>query len=116
MHVKRDSITFTTDTNGAATEYTTNDVNGRILQVQYVKTDLADGSTITLTGRTSGVPIFAISSMDASATHQVRRAVTDAAGATNAAHECVVLAGEKVKCVVASGGSETSGTLYISSG
>ncbi len=122
MHAVSHAISFTTDTNGAATAYTSTDVNGRVLQIQYVKDDAANGSTITLTGKDTGVPIFAITGMNASATHQVRRAATDAAGAaitydtTNAVHECVVLAGERIKCVVSSGGSEKSGALAIISG
>jgi len=122
MHAVSHAISFTTDTNAAATAYTSTDVNGRILQVQYVKDDVANGSTITLTGATTGVPIFAISAMNASATHQVRRAATDAAGAaitydgSNPAHECVVLAGERIKLVISSGGEEKSGALAIISG
>ncbi len=122
MHAVSHAITFTTDTNGAATVYTSTDVNGRILQIQYVKDDLANGSTITLTGADTDVPIFAITAMNASATHQPRRAATDAAGAaitydgTNAVHEVVVLAGERIKCVVSSGGSGTKGALAIISG
>jgi len=122
MHAESHAISFTTNTSGAATAYTSTDVNGRILQIQYVKTDVDNGSTITLTGATTGVPIFAITSMNASATHQPRRAATDAAGAaitydgTNAVHECVVLAGERVKCVVSSGGSAKSGALAIIAG
>jgi len=122
MHAESHAISFTTNTSGAATAYTSTDVNGRIQQIQYVKDDVSNGSTITLTGATTGVPIFAITGMNASATHQPRRAATDAAGAaitydgTNAVHEVVVLAGERIKCVVSSGGSEKSGALAIISG
>ena len=116
MHAESHAISFTTNTSGAATAYTSTDVNGRIQQIQYVKDDVSNGSTITLTGATTGVPIFAITGMNASATHQVRRAVTDAVGATNATMGFVVLANERIKCVVSSGGSEKSGALAIISG
>ena len=123
MHAVSHAIVFTTHSStGGATVYTSTDVNGRILQIQYVKDDLDDGATITLTGAKTNVPIFAITAMNASATHQPRRAATDAAGAaitydgTNAVHEVVVLAGERIKCVVASGGNSHNGALAIISG
>ena len=82
MYAERHSITFTTHSSaGTVTAYTDKEVTGRILQVQYVKDDLANGSTITLTGNTTGIPIMAISAMNASATHLPRRATTDQDGA-----------------------------------
>jgi len=122
MHAESHAISFTTNTSGRATEYTETDVNGRIFQIQYVKDDFDDGSVITLTGALTGVPVFAITGMNASATHIVRRAATDASGSaitydgTNPVHECVVLANERIMCVVSSGGSEKSGALAIISG
>lgn len=123
MYAERHSITFTTHTSaGTVTALTDKEVTGRILQAQYVKNDLADGSTITLTGNTTGVPIMAITGMNASATHLPRRATTDQAGvaitydATNAVHECVVLVQEKIKLVIASGGNNKSGEIIISVG
>jgi len=190
MHATSHAISFTTDTNGDATAYTSTDVNGRVFQVQYVKDDVEDGSTITLTGATTGVPIFAITDMDASATHQVRRVATTSAGTSGVGvvgksgsdvsitdtdafddavvglyvncdfadddhadgryeiksvsgndvividlafvsgtenvawsfateeleYECVVLAGERIKCVVSDGGSKKNGALAIITG
>jgi hypothetical protein len=83
MHATSHAIDITTDASGDATVYTPNDVNGRIFQIQYVKDDFDDGSTITLTGTSTGVPVFAITGMNASATHQVRRKSTDAAAVAN---------------------------------
>ena len=192
MHAVSHAISFTTDVSGDATEYTETDVNGRIFQIQYVKDDLTNGSTITLTGAKTGVPIFSITSMNASATHQVLRTATaseEIASGTGAAsegvsskvlitdsdlsdaatvgmfvkcdfaddehadgryeitqivshlgrayidlayvadenvdwildrtfpvHQPVTLAGERIKCVVSDGGSETSGALAIITG
>ena len=123
MHAVSHAISFTTHSSTAgATVYTEDDVNGRILQIQYVKDDLANGATIILTGAKTGVPIFAITAMNASATHQPRRAATDADGAaitydgTNPVHEVVVLAGERIKCVVTNGGTSNNGALAIISG
>lgn len=123
MYAVSHAITFTTHpSTGAVTAYTGDDVNGRILQIQYVKDDLANGSTITLTGEKTGVPIFAITGMNASATHQPRRAATDADGAaitydgTNPVHEVVVLAGERIKLVISSGGNSKKGAFAIISG
>ncbi len=123
MYAERHSITFTTHTSaGTVTAYTDKEVTGRILQIQYVKDDLADGSTITLTGNTTGVPIMAITGMNASATHLPRRALTDQDGAaitydqTAAVHEAVVLVQEKVKLAISSGGNSKSGEFIITVG
>lgn len=191
MHAISHAISLTTDVSGDVTAYTPDDVNGRIFQVQYVKDDFDDGSTITLTGAKTGVPIFSITGMNASATHQILRTATaseetasgtgavvnhsgavrindtDAFGdadvgdylncdfadddhadgrykidevfsddgvlldlayvANNEAvdwvlnktfpvHEPVALAGERIKCVVSSGGDTKNGALAIISG
>ena len=123
MYAERHSITFTTHSSaGTVTAYTDKEVTGRILQVQYVKDDLANGSTITLTGNTTGIPIMAISAMNASATHLPRRATTDQDGAaitydqTAAVHEAVVLVQEKVKLAISSGGNSKSGEIIITVG
>ncbi len=123
MYAERHSITFTThSSDGTAEVYSAVDVTGRILQVQYVKTDLDDGSTITITGNTSGIPIMAITGMNASATHLPRKAITSGAGAavtydsTQTVHEAVVLAQEKVKIAIASGGNSKTGVFYITVG
>lgn len=123
MYAERHSIAFTTHSSaGTATVYSAVDVTGRILQVQYVKTDMSDGATITITGNTSGIPIMAITGMNASATHLPRRAITSEAGAavtydsTQTVHEAVVLAQEKIKIAIASGGNSTSGEFLITVG
>lgn len=122
MYAERHSITFTTDTNQAATAYTDKDVTGRILQIQYVKSNVAAGSTMTLTGNTTNVPVFTIQSMNASATHIPRRPTTDQDGAaitydqTATVNDSVVLVRERVKLVVANGGSERNGTFHITVG
>jgi len=90
--------------------------------VQYVKDDMANGSTVTITGNTTGIPIMAITAMNASATHLPRRATTDQDGAaitydqTAAVHEAVVLVREKVKIAIASGGNGTVGEFIITVG
>lgn len=123
MYAERHSITFTTHSDaGTATAYTDKDVTGRILQIQYVKTDLGDGSTITLTGNTTGVPIMAITAMNDSATHLPRRATTDQDGAaitynqSQAVHDSVVLVREKIKLEISGGDNSKTGVFYITVG
>ncbi len=120
MYAERHSITFTTHTSdGTVTAYTPEIVNGPILAIRYVKTDLGDGSTITLTGEDTGTAIFEITAMNASATHLPRSPTTDRDGVaitydtTNAVHEAVVLANERIKLVISSGGNNKSGVFHI---
>ncbi len=120
MYAERHTITFTTHSSaGTATAYTSGIVNGPILEIRYVKTDLGDGATITFTGEDTGTDIFEITAMNASATHLPRSPTTDRDGtaitydATNAVHECVVLANERIKLVISGGDNSKTGTFYI---
>ena len=63
--------------------------------------------------------IFEITAMNASATHLPRSPTTDRDGtaitydATNAVHEAVVLANERIKVVISGGDNSKSGAFHI---
>lgn len=123
MYARSHSIEFTTHSNASnATAYTSEIVNGPILNIRYVKNDLGDGAVITFTGEDTGVAIFTITGMNDSATHLPRSPLTDNVGAaityagTNPVHEAVVLANERIKLVITGGDSSKSGVFHITVG
>lgn len=123
MYVRRHTVAVTTAADGSATAYTDTEVNGRVLMIQYVKTDYADTVDFAITGAITGLGLWTEDNITAStvraprqATHsQVGAALLYAAGGT-AQTEPVYLAGERVKIVLASGGNAKSGTFYITVG
>jgi len=119
-YVQSHKVSVTTSGAGAATTYTGGLINGHVDAIRYVKTDFADGSTITITGENTGIAILAETGINASATRYPRAATQDiigvascyAAGAEPV--ECkVAIADERIKIVVASGGATKTGVFYI---
>lgn len=112
-------ISMTTASDGSCTAYTPDFVEGEILQIRYIKTDFADGSTMTLTGRDSGVAIWAETGVNASATRAPRQASHTTAGVaatldgTRPALVPVAVWREQLKVIVASGGDTKTGYLDI---
>jgi len=111
---------MTTNTSGACTAYTGVPVDGRVDTVQYVKTDFENGSTMTLTGATTGIAIWAQTGVNASATVAPRQATHSTAGVAalyagsgTAVLDKIPISGERLKVVVANGGSAKTGTLYV---
>lgn len=113
------AIAVTTAADGSATAYS--DVcTGKVSTVRYVKTDFADGSTITMTAEATGETIWSESNVNASATRAPRQATHSTAGvpalyaaAGTAVNDKIALAVDRVKIVIAAGGSVKSGTFYI---
>jgi len=121
MYVNRQTVALTTNGSGAATGYT-EPVNGRVLEIVYVKTDFADGSTMTVTGNTTSTPIWAESAVNASATRAPRQATHGTTGtaatydATRPVLDYIPIADERIKIVIAAGGDTKTGTFYITVG
>lgn len=114
MYVERHTVNLTTDSSGNATGYTPN-VTGRVVSIQYVKTDFADGIDFVVSGDATGLAIWTKTDVNASVTvYPVHPAVTAAAGAASTLSEppiCVV--NERIKVVVAQGGSVKTGKVHI---
>lgn len=112
-------VTVTTASDGSATAYSAN-VTGLIAQIRYVKTDFADGSTFTITAEATGETIWTETGVNSSATRAPRQATHTTAGAASlyaaggtAVNDMIALANDRVKIVIASGGSVKTGTFHI---
>ncbi len=122
MHAQRYEITVPVSAGGVA-DVTSPVVNGRILSIQYVKTDYADGSTFTLTGKRTGMAIWSESNVNASTTRapgqpthsQVGAAIVqgDSASPVN---DYIYVADEEIRIQVSGGGVSKTGKFYITVG
>jgi hypothetical protein len=97
-------------------------INGKILQIVYDKPGSGgfdDGSTMTVTGESSGTPIWTESAVNADATRLPRTQVCGTTGTaltydgTRIVAEPVAIANERVKIAVTAGGNVKTGTFYI---
>ena len=122
MHCQEHIVTLTTIADGSGTAYTTLGVNGRVLQIRYVKLGSGgydNGSTMTISGETTGTAIWTEAAVNASATRVPRQATHTTAGVaatydgTRAVLEPVYLANERIKVQISSGGNVKTGTYYI---
>lgn len=109
---------------GAATAYTSETVRGHIESIRYVKhgtIPFHDGQTMTLTGETTGTPIWAETGVNASAVRYPRAATCDTVGvaslyaaAGEPVEDKIAIAHERLKMVIASGGDNgDTGTFYV---
>jgi hypothetical protein len=123
MQIDREILTLAVNASGAATVYSGR-VTGRVLQMQYVPdatTPLDTGADLTITGEDTGVAILAVTNLGTAAvTMAPRQATVTVANAAAlyaaggvAVLEPVYLAGERIKVVVAQGGTSKTGTLHI---
>lgn len=118
MDVQRHSVAITVDASGDGTGFTPV-VTGRVVSIQYVKTDYANGIDFVVTGETSGIAVMTGTDVNASATFAPRMATHSIAGAaslyaaTFAVLDHIYVAKERIKIVVAQGGVSTSGTFLV---
>lgn len=108
-----------TDSSGAATGYT-KVVTGVIQNVIYTKDDYANGVDFTITTETTGQTIWSDTNVNASETVAPKQAAHSTAGAAlvydtdNAPVTTDIYAvNERVKIVIAQGGSGTAGTFTV---
>ena len=111
------SKAVTTDASGDATVYT-EEVNGLLSQIRYVKTDFDNGSTITITSEATGETLWVETGVNASATRAPRQATHTTAGVaavyagTDGVGDKIAVNG-RLKIVVASGGNAKTGTFHF---
>lgn len=122
MYIERHEVTVTTNADGAGIGYTEQAINGLILGIIYDKPGSGgfdDGSTMTVTGETTGTVIWTESAVNADATRWPRSQVHDNAGAaltydgTRKVCEPAPISSERVKIAVASGGNVKTGTFWV---
>lgn len=121
MYAERHTVTLTTDGSGNATGYTPV-VSGRVLAVHYVKAasgGFADGVDFDVTVESTGEVLLDKDDINASASFYPRKQVHDTTGTaatldgTRAMREPVVVAEDRVKIAVASGGDTKSGSVIV---
>lgn len=118
MHVQRYSVVVTTASDGSATAYS-DQVNGLLSQIRYVKTDFADGVDFAITLEDTGETLWAQSDVNASATVAPRQATHSTAGVAAlyasggvAVNDMIAVAG-RIKIVIANGGATKAGTFHF---
>ena len=118
MYAERHVVTVTTNGSGDGTAYSPV-VTGALSQIRYVKVDFDNGVDFTITAEATGETLWTQSDVNASATKAPRQATHTTAGvasvyaATDGVLDKVLLAGDRVKIVVASGGAAKAGTFHI---
>lgn len=118
MSSRRFKITVTTNGAQAATVYSPY-LSGRLISVQYVKTDYADGSTFTITSEATGETLWTEAAVNASTVRRPRAGVHSTAGvaalyaaAGEAVTDLIRLSRDRIKIVIAAGGVTKTGTFY----
>lgn len=119
-HATRFSVSVTTASDGSATVYSPSNVTGIIRLVKYVKTDFADGVDFTITSDVTGQNIWVENDVNAAksvsprqATHSTAGVAALYAGGGSAVLGDVVVADERIKIVIASGGDTKTGTFIF---
>lgn len=125
MPYKRYIVEVETASDGTGTGYTGSVVNGKVVSVQYVKDGgadaYADGVDVIVSGEATGAIVWDEDNVNASCIRHVKAAsylntsgaaMLFAAGGT-AVPADVVIAGERIKIAIASGGDTKTGTFHI---
>lgn len=117
-YFERHTVSLTTAAGGGVTAYTPV-VTGKVISCIYTKTDFAAGVVFLITGEASGQTIWTETAVDASETLNPRQPIHDNAGAalfyeaanTEAISDHIVVANERIKVVIASGGDTKTGAI-----
>lgn len=123
MYLQRIAVALAVDASGDQTAYS-EVVSGRVIAIRYVvdgTNPLATGADLTITGETTGTPIITITNIGTSSVgFMPRQATCDVTGAASlyaaggtAVTDKIAIAGERIKVVVAQGGTSKVGTLYF---
>lgn len=117
--MRRYKLTVTTAADGTVTAYSPR-LSGEVVQIEYVKTDYADGVDFTVTGEATGINLWTESNVNASAVRAPRQATHSQVGAAllyaaagAAVASKIGLASDRVKIVLAQGGNAKTGTFHI---
>lgn len=123
MYAERHEVSITVDASGNGTGYTPI-VSGYVHAIRYVPdgtSPYATGVDVTVTGDVSGVPVVTVTDAGTSALSLYPRAATAsvanaaslyAAGGT-AVTDRIMLAGERIKIVLAQAGNATTGKFHV---
>lgn len=110
------SVDIATDGSGDATVYLGTRLRGRVHAIRYTPDTLDTGADLTLTGETTGVPILVQANAGTSVLWKYPRVLanknTDGSAATDAFADIHVL-NERIKVVVAQGGTSKAGSITV---
>lgn len=118
MFPQIETVDVTTDGSQAATVYST-PIRGRLESIEYVKTDFTDGVDFTITNETTGETLWTESNVNAAKVCCPRRATHSTLGVaatydgTRAVLDHCYLCNDRVKIIIASGGSATTGAFRV---
>lgn len=117
--LRRYAIAVTTASDGSATAYSPY-LSGYIQDIQYVKTDFADGVDFTITAEAYGRTLWAENDVNAAAIRAPRQPTYTTAGVASlyasggtAVNDKIALSRDRVKVVIASGGATKTGTFIV---
>ena len=117
--LRRYAIPVTTASDGTATAYSPY-LSGYIQDIQYVKTDFADGVDFTITAEAYGRTLWAESDVNAAAIRAPRQPTHTTAGVASlyaaggtAVNDKIALSRDRVKVVIAQGGNAKTGTFIV---
>ena len=119
MAPKRYDIPITVNADGDATAYTPV-LSGRLAQIHYVKQDYEDGVDFLITSEATGLILWDEDDVNSAAIRAPRLLICDTAGEAKlygvglGVYEAqIVLANDRVKIVVASGGDSTTANFHV---
>lgn len=121
MYAELHTIALTTVSAGTCTAYSPHVVTGRVLAIIYTKGDFDAGSTMTVSGETTGQTVWTETAVNASAKRYPRTQVHGADGvgliydnvAAKPVSEPIVLVSERIKVLVSSGGDVKTGSIAV---
>lgn len=119
MTIRKFTIPLVTDSSGNATAYSPY-FSGKIEQVQYLKTDFADGVDFTITLDGTGQTVWTQSDVNAAAivsprlpTHSTAGVASLYASGGTAVQDKIAVSRDRVKVVIGSGGNTKSGSIVV---
>lgn len=119
MTIRRFTVAITTDSSGDATAYTPY-LSGYIQDIEYKKTDYADGVDFTITGEATGRTLWTESNVNAAVIKAVRQPTYTTAGVAAlyasggvAVNDRIALSRDRIKFVLAQGGATKTGTFIV---
>lgn len=112
-----DTIAVTTASDGTATAYSGRTFNGKLVAIDYAKTDFANGVDFTITSEETGQTLWTQSDVNASATKYPLTQACSTAGVaatldgTRALLVPIAIVNERIKVQIAQGGDTKIGAF-----
>lgn len=112
MHVRRSTVIVETDASGDATAYT-DELNGMLATIQYVKDDYADTVDFTITEEDTGLALWDEDNITASTVRSPRMLTHTTAGVSTTLSDAAIPIRGRIKIVIAQGGNAKGGVFTV---